>query len=115
MGIERFGQRTGRENTRVYYCPTCLEINEPVEAGAVRSAHCDRGHALNFVSYEAGVEEAVIERMFAPMIAAREGFIHPPARFRESPFQSHVRHHAAVAALGSPGLTAMVEGWKPQD
>lgn len=86
MGIERFGQRTGRENTKVYYCPTCLEINEPVEASVVRSARCDRGHALNFVSYEAGVEDEIVDRMFAPMVAAREGFIHPPVRFGETRF-----------------------------
>ncbi len=87
MGVEQFGRRTGRENTRVYYCPTCLQIDEPVPKDVIgRPAFCDRGHALSFVSYEAGVEDEIVERMFAPMIAAREGFIHPPVRFETSPF-----------------------------
>lgn len=86
MGVEQFGARTGRENTRVYYCPTCLEVNEPVPVGTIRSARCDRCHPLSFVSYERGVEDEIVERMFAPMIAAREGFIHPPVRFGTTPF-----------------------------
>jgi hypothetical protein len=67
--------RTGREDTIVYYCPHCGDRDPPMVRNTLRTALCERcRHRLNFVIYEAGVEdEAAEEVIAASRIEVRNG------------------------------------------
>lgn len=66
-------QRTGRENTVVFFCRGCGRESRPqpwpVQEVGVGTSHCaDCGESLHFVAYEASSEEGAARAVITKMM-----------------------------------------------
>lgn len=66
--------RTGREDTRLFFCPKCMDrFTVPLAESSVARARCGRC-ALNwrFIDYEVGVEDEEAEAIYAGFVPFSE-------------------------------------------
>jgi transcription elongation factor Elf1 len=67
---------TGREDTRLFFCPKCLDRFTALlsdQASSRARARCDRcGLNWRFVDYEAGIEDEAAEDIYAEFVPFSE-------------------------------------------